>query len=114
MSKKVQDRNNRWRSKSVGFMMSPEEVEHLNNLVSLTGLSKQDYIISRLLCRDIVVQGNPRVYKALRNHLVEVLNELKRIDGLNEHTDNELLDLIKMITITLNGLNTENKNSPHQ
>lgn len=114
MTKRVYDKNNRWRSKSVGFMMSPEEVEHLDKFVKLSGLSKQDYIISRLLCRDIVVQGNPRVYKALRNQLNDVLVELKRIDGLNEHTDNEILDLIKMINITLNGLNTEHKNSPHQ
>ncbi|MFV0479004.1 MAG: plasmid mobilization protein [Anaerorhabdus sp.] len=113
MSKKVYDRKNRWRSKSVGFNMSPGEVEHLDKLVAISGLSKQDYIISRLLCRDIIVQGNPRVYKALRNQLNDVLVELKRIDGLIEGVDDELLELIKMITITLDGLKEENKKSPY-
>ncbi len=114
MSRKVQDRKNRWRNKSVGFMMSPEEVEHLDTLVQLSGLSKQDYIIARLLCREIIVQGNPRVYKALRNKLDDVLVELKRIDGLIDGVDYELLDIIKTITITLDGLKDDDKNkSPY-
>ena len=41
----------------------------LETLVKLTGLTKQDYIIRRLLERDVVVQGNPKVYKALRDQL---------------------------------------------
>lgn len=114
MSRKVQDRKNRWRNKSVGFMMSPGEVEHLNKLVLLSGLSKQDYIISRLLCRDIIVQGNPRVFKALRNQLSDVLVELKRIEGLNDGVDYELLDIINTITMTLDGLKNDDKNkSPY-
>lgn len=32
--------------------------------------------IRRLLCRDVVAQGNPGVYKALRNELAAVLEEL--------------------------------------
>ncbi len=114
MSRKVQDRKNRWRNKSVGFMMSPGEVEHLDKLVKLSGLSKQDYIISRLLCRDIIVQGNPRVYKALRNQLNDVLVELKRIEALIDGVDYELLDIINTITITLEGLKVdENNKSPY-
>mgnify|MGYP002508753381 CR=1 FL=1 len=43
--------------------VSPEENEQLEIAVRLSGLTKQDYITRRLLNRDIVVQGNPRVYK---------------------------------------------------
>ena len=53
--------------------------------------------------QDVVVQGNPRVYKALRNELANVLSELKRIETLNENHD-ELLQLIKLIAVTLGGL----------
>ena len=35
----------------------------------------------RLLNRDIVVQGNPRVYKALRDQLAAVLGELRRMEA---------------------------------
>ena len=67
MSAKNLDNHNRWRNKTVAFRVSPEEDEQLEIAVRLSGLTKQDYITRRLLNRDIVVQGNPRVYKALRD-----------------------------------------------
>ena len=81
MSKKNYDNHNRWRNKTVAFRVSAEEALQLETLVKLTGLTKQDYIIRRLLCRDVVVQGNPRVYKALRDQLAAVLDELRRIEA---------------------------------
>ena len=61
------DSKGRWRNKIVAFRVSPEEAEQIDASVRLSGLSKQDYITKRLTDREIVVQGNPRVYKALRN-----------------------------------------------
>lgn len=115
MSEKARDNQNRWRNVTVGFRMSSEEAEQLDALVKLTGLSKQDYIISRLLYRDIVVQGNPRVYKALRDQLSDVLVELNRIDGLDmDRIDEDLLDIIKCISSTLDGLSQDyNKKSSY-
>ena len=103
MSAKNLDKHNRWRNKAVFFRVSPEEDAQIETAVKLTGLTKQDYIIRRLLCRDVVVQGNPRVYKALRDQLVAVLDELRRIEagqGVNE----ELLDTIQMITTIMKGM----------
>ena len=55
-----------------------------------------------------MVQGNPRVYKALRDKLSDVLAELKRIDGLDmDKIDEDLLEVIKLITVTLQGLKEE-------
>lgn len=79
MSAKNLDKHNRWRNKTVAFRVSPEEDSQIETAVKLTGLTKQDYIIRRLLCRDVVVQGNPRVYKALRDQLAAVLDELHRM-----------------------------------
>nr|WP_207746439.1 hypothetical protein [Flavonifractor plautii] len=96
-------KHNRWRNKAVFFRVSPEEDAQIETAVKLTGLTKQDYIIRRLLCRDVVAQGNPRVYKALRDQLVAVLDELRRIEagqGVNE----ELLDTIQMITTIMKGM----------
>ena len=45
MSEKRLDAKNRWRNVVVAFRMSPEEAQELNVKVSLSGLSKQDYII---------------------------------------------------------------------
>ena len=108
MAAKNLDNKNRFRSKTVGFRVSPEEWEQFEIAVKLSGLNKQDYLINRISQRDIVVQGNPRVYKALREQLSNVLVELSRIDGLIDGIDEELLETINLITITLNGLNKEN------
>ena len=55
MSLKSLDAHGRWRSVTVAFRVSPEEDQQLERLVQLTGLTKQDYIISRLFERDVVV-----------------------------------------------------------
>ena len=106
MSAKNLDRQNRWRNKTVAFRMSPEEAEQLDVNVRLSGLSKQDYLIWRVLQREIKVVGNPRVYKALKNTMAEVLAELRRI-GVGENVSDDLLDIIKQINTTLNGLKEE-------
>lgn len=103
MSLKNCDNKNRWRSKTIGFRVSPEEDEQINHYVKLSGLTKQDYITRRLICKEVVIQGNPRVFKALRDQLVAVLSELRRIDAGNG-IDDELLDTIQMIASIMDGM----------
>lgn len=103
MSAKNLDNHNRWRSKTIAFRVSPEENEQIEIAVRLSGLTKQDYITRRLLNRDIVVQGNPRVYKALRDQLAAVLGELRRMEA-GDGVDDELLATIRLITVTLGGM----------
>ena len=109
MSAKNLDHKNRWRSKTVAFRVSPEEDAQLETVVRLSGLTKQDYITRRLLERDVVVQGNPRVYKALRNELAAVLEELRRIEA-GSGVDDELLETIELIAVILGGLKGEEPN----
>ena len=106
MSAKNLDSKNRWRNRAVAFRVSEEENEQINIAVRLSGLSKQDYITRRLLCKDIVVQGNSRVYKALKNTMAEILEELRSI-GVGEPVSDDLLDTIRQIDTTLNGLKEE-------
>lgn len=108
MSLKNRDEHNRWRNKTVAFRVSPEEDKQIETYVKLSGLTKQDYITRRLTHRDIVVQGNPRVFKALRNHLADVLTELQRIEAGGEVND-ELLDVIEMIADIPGGLKEESE-----
>ena len=91
MSLKNRDNKNRWRNKTVAFRVSPEEDEQIEAAVRLSGLTKQDYITRHLLCREVVVQGNPKVYKALRDQLAAVLVELRRA-GDGAGGDGELVD----------------------
>ena len=106
MSLKNRDEHNRWRNITVGFRVSPEENELLNRAVALSGLSKQEYCYRKCMNRDVVVQGNPRVFKALRNQLADALAELQRIES-GSKVDDELLDVIKMIAEILGGLKEE-------
>ena len=103
MSLKNRDEHNRWRSKTVAFRVSPEEDAQIERYVQLSGLTKQDYITRRLLDRAVVVQGNPRVYKALRDQLAAVLEGLRLIEAGGGVGD-ELLSTIDLISVTLGGM----------
>ena len=102
---KNRDNKNRWRSVTVGFRVSPEESASIDMRVKLSGLTKQEYLVRRCHEQDIVVQGNPRVYKALKDALADVLRELQRIEKGSEIND-ELAETIRIIAVTLDGMKT--------
>ena len=106
MSAKCLDQQGRWRNKVVAFRMSPEEDELLETAVRLSGLTKQEYIIRRLQEKEVVVTGNPRVYKALKNELAKVLNELKSLKK-GENVSEDLREVIRLITVTMDGMKDE-------
>ena len=107
MEKKL-DSKGRWRNKTTSFMMSPEEREDLDTRVRLSGLTKQEYMVRRLLERDVVVQPSSRIFKALRDQMTEILEELKRIES-GASVDDELLATIKTVAETYNGLEEKKK-----
>lgn len=87
----------------MAFRLSPEEADLLDTYVKLSGLTKQDYITRRLLEQEIVVQGNPRVFKALRNQMAEILTQLQRIEA-GVIPDEELLDVIRFLSKIMDGM----------
>lgn len=97
---KALDNKGRWRNRTVSFRVSEEEGELLDNLVAITGLTKQEYISRKLLNRDMVIQGNSRVYKAIKNQVEGIYQELKRIEEGSEVRD-ELLYTLQVIAIAL-------------
>jgi len=105
-AKKNKDDYNRWRSRQTSFRLSEEEFAQLSMYVKLSGKSKQEYITDRVLNRDVVVQGNTRVFKALRDTLAEVLAELRRIEAGGEVSP-ELNGTIRMIAGIMDGLRGE-------
>lgn len=103
MSAKNVDDHNRFRSRTVGFRVSPEEDEQINMVVSLSGMSKQDYIVSKLLDRSIIVKGNCKVHRAVYDRLTELLGELQRIDS-EGGVDSELAANINLIASLIDQL----------
>ena len=86
----------------VSFRMSPEEAEQLNVLAKLSGLSKQEYLIRRVLNKDITIQANPRVCKALRNQFVAINEQLQQLSSFD--SEEELLSLIAYMATIMDGL----------
>lgn len=86
----------RVRCKYVNFRVTPKEAKELDKYVSLSGLQKQEYLVSKVLNKEIVVQGNPKVFKNLKKTMNDILIELKRINR-NSEIDKEFLELIKYV-----------------
>ena len=66
-------------------------------------MTKQDYIVSKLLDRSIIAKGNCKVHRAVYDRLTEVLGELQRIDG-EAGVDSELAANITLITALIDQL----------
>lgn len=96
MSAKNCDSHNRFRSRTIGFRVSPEEEQQINTVVHLSGMNKQDYIVAKLLDRTIHVQGNCKVHRAVYDRLSEILTELQRIAS-GGNIDDELMSNIELI-----------------
>ena len=100
------DAKGRWRNRNVGFRVSEEEAKLLDDLVELSGLAKQDYILRRLLNREVVVQGNPKVFKALTNQMTQIYEELKRLESVSDDNE-ELLIVVEMVATIMKGMVNE-------
>ena len=102
MSEKNRDKKKRWRNITVSFRVSPQESETINMMAKTSGLTKQEYCTRRLLCTDIVVHPNIRVQKYLREYLVGLTEELKRLEQIDQSTD--VLENIRYILCLINQL----------
>lgn len=97
MSAKNRDQRGRWRSVTIAFRVSPEENARINEAVMLSGMTKQDFITCKLQDRNVIVIKSPRTFKALRNKMDQIIEELRRIESAGECTE-EFLDTIKYVT----------------
>lgn len=100
------DTKGRWRNRNVGFRVSEEEAKLLDDLVELSGLAKQDYILRRLLNREVVVQGNPKVFKALKHQMTRIYEELKRLESVSDDNE-EILIAVEMVATIMKGMVNE-------
>lgn len=107
MSEKAMDSHGRWRSITVAFRVSPEESALLNDLVRISGLTKQEYLVRRILQKDVIVQGNPRVYKALKTYMERVYLALQDLTDTSE-IQPEFLELIRYLAAVYDGMKNEN------
>ena len=106
MSEKARDGHGRWRSKTIAFRISPEENTMLEDFVRLSGLTKQEYIIQRVLNREVVVYGNPRVHRALKNKMEELCHLVANMPNVN-YMDPETAEVMRSVAIIYRDLGAE-------
>ena len=101
------EKYNRKRNIYCGFRLSPEEKERLRKYVALSGMTERDYVAHRALQEDVIVVGNTRVFKALKDEFAEIIKELKRIDT-DQKIDSELIKIIGFALKIYEGMNKVN------
>ena len=67
-------------SKTIAFRVSAEDYDKIQLLIDISGMVKQDYLLSRALGREIIVHPNIRIQKYLEKYLVEISTELERLN----------------------------------
>ena len=103
MSVKNMDQHGRWRNKAVSFRVSPEEDALIESAVRISGLTKQEYITRRLTEMDVVVQGNPKVYRGLKIEMQTIISELERLSA-GDVPQPEIVTLLGLIASVMNGM----------
>lgn len=103
MSEKNLDAHGRQRSKTISFRMSPEEANLLDNLVAISGQTKQDYITRKLLDRRIVVVPSSRMQKGMEEAMMLIYRELTRLANCADAMP-ELIALTDSVAAIFTGL----------
>ena len=90
---KKDNKENRWRNMTIAFRVSPQENELINELVALSGMEKQEYIVNRLQNDTMNLTMNPRIYLRIVTILDRIYTAV--IDGNNiSDIDMQLLYVI--------------------
>ena len=81
---------------TVAFRVTKEMSKRIDLMAAMSGLTKQDYIMSKLCDMEVTVVPSPRALKALRDEVREVckqLNRLRKGDNPSEHLLDVMLGL---------------------
>ena len=74
--------------------------------MAMSGLTKQDYIVARLLCQEVTVVPSSRVQKGMEEGMQMVYCELLRL-GEGYEVQPEVLDVIRMLAALFEGFGGE-------
>ena len=96
MSNKVYDKKNRWRGVTVSFRASAEESELLSRKAYLCGITKQQYIIDRLLEDKVRMVVNRKVLHRLAERL-DILTAAVQTEANSNVLDDVSVEELKFI-----------------
>ena len=84
MRAKAPDGAGRVRPVTIGFRVTREQNAEIDELVAISGMTKQDYIVSRLTERSVIVKPNARVQQALARRMDRIYAELRRVERADD------------------------------
>ena len=113
ISAKNTDRQGRLRSKTVAFRMSSEEGALLQRIADASGITKQNYLIERALCREVTVIMNKCMQRYMKEGMLFVYKELRRLEGGGDIPE-EVIELACMLGDIFAGLDHEIDAEPQQ
>ena len=102
--------HNRVLSKTIAFRITPELNEQINLIVAASGMTKQDYITSKLLDLEVTIVPSTYTYAALRDEMREVCRQLNRIRNGCEPSE-RLLGLCERLSDLFLGLRCDDAGS---
>lgn len=90
---------------TVAFRVSPELNEKINLIVGISGMTKQDYIVSKLLDYDMQIAPSPQMYRMLREEMREVTKQLNRIRKGEDPSEHllDICDILADVFLSLKG-----------
>lgn len=65
--------------KTMAFRLTEEEHKLLCRKIEISGLTRQEYILDKLLDMEVVVKPSVRVHKALEKSMADIYQQLLRI-----------------------------------
>lgn len=108
MSLPIKDKHGRRRSKTIAFRVSPEEDYEIGIMVAASGMTKQDFITSKLEDRTLIVRPSARVFKLLQPFLLDIYRELRTIQ-VSEDMDDRFLNSLELLSLICAGIAGEGK-----
>lgn len=85
-------------SKTITFWLTPGQAAEIDELVRLSGLTKQDYLTRRALDKQVTIVPSSRVVKSLKSYAERIANKLDALTIPAQLDDDILLDEVKWLS----------------
>lgn len=96
----------RKRNKTIAFRTTSEENDVITLLAEAAGMTKQEYIMSKLTDTTVVIKPSTRTIKALKKELAKTYSELERLHKASDMSE-ELEQRLSLLLDIVQGLGAE-------
>ncbi len=84
------------RSRTISFWVTPAQAAEINEMVKISGLTKQDYLTRRMLDQQVIIGPSSRVVRNLKDKSERIATKLDEIANASQMSDT-LLDELRWL-----------------